>query len=219
MSLCAALPCSARAARPPPAPGTARCSSAASSTARRLSSRAACRPAASAAGNMPPRQYPESSRPWLRTSRDTWAEPGGRDLVAPGRDRADAAAGAGLDDLRQRQSDAAALAHRGGVDGQPAVVLRKIAHGSLTGICESRYRDQELADDCAREEGQNPRRTARRRGVSSRPGIPSKEREGEPIRTGQKVTPEAEVDTSRCRRSERRVKVPTVQRTRRLSAA
>jgi len=40
----------------------------ASSMARRLSSSARSRPAASSAGNMPPRQYPESSSECRRTS-------------------------------------------------------------------------------------------------------------------------------------------------------
>src|SRR5690606_14676466 len=53
---------------------------------------------------------------------------GGLDLVAPGRDRPDALARAGVEDAAQRQVDAAALADGGGVDREPAVVLRKVAH-------------------------------------------------------------------------------------------
>ncbi len=48
-----------------------------------------------------------------------------RDLVAPRRDRADAVAGAGLDDRVER----AGAAQGGGVDRQPAVVGREVAHG------------------------------------------------------------------------------------------
>ena len=55
---------------------------------------------------------------------------GRRHLVAPGRDRTDATAGAGVDDLGQRQLDAPGFSNRCGVDRQPAVVAREVAHYS-----------------------------------------------------------------------------------------
>ena len=56
-------------------------------------------------------------------------EPDGRDLVAPGADGADAALGALVDDAVERHFGAELLADGGGVDREPVVVLREVAHG------------------------------------------------------------------------------------------
>ena len=55
----------------------------------------------------------------------------GGDLIAPGRDGANAPARAGFDDFRQRQLDAARLANGRGVDRKPAVVAGEVAHGGV----------------------------------------------------------------------------------------
>ena len=86
----------------------------ASAMARRLSSIAAARPAASAAGNMPPRQRPVTVSPASRICRAAAADAHGLQHVAPGRDAGDAVAGAALDAV----GEAPAFLHRDGVEAE-----------------------------------------------------------------------------------------------------
>ena len=57
-------------------------------------------------------------------------EPDRRDLVAPGRDRADLVPGAGLDD----GDEVALLSHRRGVEGEEGVVGGEVAHAMFATV-------------------------------------------------------------------------------------
>ncbi len=103
-------------------------------------------------------------------------EAGGMHLVAPRRDGTDAARGTGIEDLRQRPILAALLAHGGGVDRQPAVVLREVAHGHRVG-CVSAWsrvsppRARPSRSACGAPRDRAVRSSRRRRpGGTARPG-------------------------------------------------